>query len=106
MGELYDTYGTVTPQSLTAAKSKLETTTYDHSRLIANIFTAINDYANMAKSNGATETPVQLINIGLIVLTRASIFARDVRLWQALPDDLQSCPTFKKHFRTDQKAIK
>ena len=48
MAELYDTYGTVTPQSLTAAKSKLETTTYDHSCPIANLFTAINDYTNMA----------------------------------------------------------
>ena len=106
MGELYDTYGTVTPQSLTAAKSKLESTSYDHSRPIANLFTAINDYANMAEANGATETPVQLINIGLIVLTRASIFASDVRRWQALPESLKSWPTFKKHFRTAQKAIK
>ena len=48
MDELYDTYGTVTPQSLNAAKRKLETTTYDHSFPIANLFTAINDYANMA----------------------------------------------------------
>ena len=30
MGELCDMYVTVTPQSLTAAKSKLETTTYFH----------------------------------------------------------------------------
>ena len=52
MTKLYDTYGTVTPQSLTAAKSKLETTNYDHSSPIANLFTAINDYANMTKANG------------------------------------------------------
>ena len=106
MSELYDTYGTVTPQSLTAAQSKLETTTYDHSRPITNLFTVINDYANMAEDNGATETPVQLINIGLIVLTRASIFANGVRIWQAFPDAHKSWPTFKKHFRTDQRSIK
>ena len=75
MAKLYDTYGTVTPQSLTTAKSKLETTTYDHSCPISNLFTAINDYANMAESNGATETPVQLINISLIILTRDLVFA-------------------------------
>ena len=40
-------YGTVTPQSLATSKSKLETTTYDHSCPIANIFTAIKDYSNM-----------------------------------------------------------
>ena len=81
MSELYDTYGTVTPQYLNAAKTRLESTSYNHARPVASLFTAINYYANMAEANGATETPVQLINIVLIVLTRASIFASDVRKW-------------------------
>ena len=106
MGKLYDTYGTVTLKLLTAAKSKLKTTTYDHSHPIANLFTAINDYANMAEANGSTEIPVQIINIGLIILTRASIFASNVRRRLDLPDNLQSWPTFKKYFLTAQKAIK
>ena len=96
MAKLYDMYGTVTPQLLTAAKSKLETTTYNHSRPIAYQFTAINDYANMAEANGATETPVQIINIGLIALTRSSIFANKACIWQDLSDALNSCPTFKE----------
>ena len=37
MAELYDTHGTITPKLLTSTKSKLETTTYDHSRPIANL---------------------------------------------------------------------
>ena len=81
MAELYDTYRTIAPQSLTAFKAKLEMTTYDHSRQIANLFTAINTYANMAEANGAIETPVQPINIVLIILMRASIFSNDVRIW-------------------------
>ena len=80
--------------------------TYNNPCPIANLFTAINDYFNMAKSNEATETPVQIINIGLIVLTRASIFANNVQQWQVLPDAIKSWPTFKKHFRTAQRAIK
>ena len=60
----------------------------------------------MAESNRATETSVRLINIGLIILTRASIFANNVRIWQALPDAHKSWPNFKKHFRTYQIAIK
>ena len=43
MNELYDNYGTVTPQYLTAAKTRLESTAYDHARPVANLFTAIND---------------------------------------------------------------
>ena len=60
----------------------------------------------MAESNVATETPVQLTNIGITVLTRASIFANNVQRWQALPEALKSWPTFKKFFRTNQRYIK
>jgi hypothetical protein len=106
MRELYDTYGTVTPQALTSAKAKLETTSYDHSRPVANLFTAINDYAHMAEASGATETPEQLINIGLIVLTRATIFSNDIRAWNAQITATKTWPAFKTHFRDAQKAIK
>ena len=89
MGKLYNTYGTVTPHLITTAKSKLETTTYDHSHQVSNLFTVINNYANMVEANGATETPVQIINIGLIILTRASIFAIGGRRWQRLKHALK-----------------
>jgi hypothetical protein len=68
MQELFDTYEVITPQSLTTAKAKLETTTYNHSRRIVNVFTAINEYANMAKAAGAAKTPAQLINLGIVII--------------------------------------
>jgi hypothetical protein len=40
---LFDTYGDITPQSLAAAKAKVEETTYNHARPIVNIFTSINE---------------------------------------------------------------
>jgi hypothetical protein len=43
LSELFDTYGAITPQSLTATKAKLETTTYNHPKPIVTIFTAINE---------------------------------------------------------------
>jgi hypothetical protein len=106
MRELYDTYGTVTPQALTTAKAKLETTQYNHARPIANLFTAITDYAHMAEASGATETPEQLINIGLIVITRATFFTNDIRTWNEKLPATKTWPEFKTHFRTAQKAIK
>ena len=57
MMELYNTYSTVTPQSLTFVKEKLEVSMYDHSRPLAKLFTEINHYSNMAEASGATETP-------------------------------------------------
>jgi hypothetical protein len=103
---LFDTYGAITPQSLAAAKAKLETTTYNHSRPIVNIFTAINDYANMADAAEAAETTAQLINIGLIIITRSTIFSSDIRKWHDKPDADKTWPLFKDHFKAAQKAIK
>jgi hypothetical protein len=105
MRELYDTYGTVTPQALTTAKAKLEITAYEHSCPIANLFTAITDYAHMAEASGATKTPEQLINIGLIVITCATIFTNDIRTWNETLPAAKTWQGFKTHFRTAQKAI-
>jgi hypothetical protein len=106
MKELFDTYGAITPQSLTTAKAKLESTTYNHSRPIVNIFTAINDYANMAEAANAAETPIQLINIGLIIITRSTIFSSDIRKWHDKTAATRTWPAFKEHFKAAQKAIK
>jgi hypothetical protein len=106
MRELYDMYGTVTPQALTTAKAKLEITAYEHYRPIANLFTAITDYAHMVEASGATKTPEQLINIGLIVITRATIFTNDIRAWNETLPAAKTWPGFKTHFRTAQKTIK
>jgi hypothetical protein len=73
MKQLLETYGVITPQTMTAAKATLETTTYNHTKLIVNIFTAINDYANIAEAADAAEKQTQLINIGLIIITRSTI---------------------------------
>jgi hypothetical protein len=83
MKQLFETYGAITPQTLTAAKATLETTTYNHTKPIVNICTAINDYTNMAKVADTTETQIQLINIGLIIITRSTIFSSDIRKWNS-----------------------
>jgi hypothetical protein len=106
MRELFDTYGAITPQSLAAAKATLEATTYNHSKPIVNIFTTINDYANMAEAAEAAETTPQLINIGLIIITRSTIFASDIRKWHDKDEAEKTWPSFKTHFKASQRAIK
>jgi hypothetical protein len=103
---LFDSYGEITPQTLAAAKAKVEATTYDHARPIVNIFTDINEYANMAEAALAAETTAQLINIGIIIITRSTIFSSDIRKWHDKPDDDKTWPNFKDHCKTAQKAIK
>jgi hypothetical protein len=103
---LFDTYGAITPQSLATAKAKVEASTYNHARPIVNIFTAINEYANMADAAQAAETPTQLINIGIIIITRSTIFSSDIRKWHDKQEDAKTWPNFKDHFKAAQKAIK
>jgi hypothetical protein len=103
---LFDTYGAITPQSLAAKKAKVEALSYNHSRPIVTIFTAINKYASMTKATHAAETTEQLINIGVIILTRSTIFANDIRQWHDKPVAEKTWPLFKEHFKAAQKAIK
>jgi hypothetical protein len=108
MKQLFETYGAITPQTLTAAKATLESTIYNHSKPIVNIFTAINDCANMAEVVEAAETPTQLININirLIIITRSTIFSSDIRKWNSKPEVDRTWPAFKVHFREAQRDIK
>jgi hypothetical protein len=103
---LFDTYGEITPQTLAAEKAKVEATTYDHNRPIVNIFTDINAYAHMAEAAHSAETASQLINIGLIIITRSTIFSSDIRKWHDKPSLDQTWPNFKDHFKAAQKAIR
>jgi hypothetical protein len=64
------TFGAITPQTLAKAKADLEQTVYDHTKPLSNVFTAIARHADMASAAESEETTAQLINIGLIIITR------------------------------------
>jgi hypothetical protein len=103
--ELYRTFGAISPQTLAAAKATLEATVYQHARPVANIFTAITKYADMAEAAESAETTTQLINIGLIIITRPTVFANDIRNWHERPQADKTWPNFRTHFRDAQRAI-
>jgi hypothetical protein len=106
MRQLFETYGAITPQTLTSAKTALEATTQNHTKPSTTMFTAINEYANMAEAAKAAETPTQLINIGLIIITRSSIFSSDIRKWNSKEDTKKTWPAFKSHFKEAQRDTK
>ena len=106
MAQLFETYGAITPQTLTSAKAALETTTYNHAKPITTVFTAINEYANMAEVAESAETPTQLINIGLIIITLSTLFSSDIRKWHSKEDTEKTWPAFKSHFKEAQRDIK
>ena len=103
--DLYRTFGVITPQALAQAKTDLEAIVYDHSKPLANIFAAIARYADMANAAESEETTPQLINIGLIIITRPTVFATDIRQWHELPLADKTWIRFKTHFKSAQRAI-
>jgi hypothetical protein len=103
---LFHTYRAITPQSFTSAKTKVKATTYNHARPIVIIFTAINKYAHMVDAANATKTPEQLINLGIIIITRSTIFSSNIRKWHDKAAADKTWPTCKDHFKATHKAIK
>jgi uncharacterized membrane protein YgcG len=103
--DLYRTFGAITPQTLAKAKADLEQTVYDHTKPLSNVFTAIARHADMATAAESEETTAQLINIGLIIITRPTVFANDIRNWHDRPAAQKTWPRFKTHFKDAQRAI-
>jgi hypothetical protein len=85
--------------------ARTESIVYNHSRPIVNVFTKINQYAQMADHANASATQAQLIYFGTIVLTASTRFASDIRKWHAKPELDKTWQAFKTHFIEAQKAI-
>ena len=82
---LFDTYGNITDQKIAEERQRVMQHKYVHDDPIANVFSAITAYANMAEAHGTPETNAQLISIGKIIMTNARVFADAVERWNRLP---------------------
>jgi polyhydroxyalkanoate synthesis regulator phasin len=85
---------------------KVEATTYNHSELILQMFMHINKYNLMDGHAHSAETPEQMINLGLVIITKSNIFASDIRKWHSRPDANRTWQNFKTHFKEVQQAIR
>jgi hypothetical protein len=103
---LFQAFGQITPQELADVKKEVEAINYEHGIHIMKIFTAINEYARKAEFAGVFETTPHLINMGLVIITRANIFAVDIRAWNKKPNNEKTWPNFIEHFKTAQREIK
>jgi hypothetical protein len=84
----------------------LEATIYNHTKPLANVFTAIARCADMASAAECEETTPQLINIGLMIIAPPTMFAKDVRNWHDdQPPANKTWNRFKTHFKDAQHAI-
>jgi hypothetical protein len=103
---LFQAFGQSTPQELADIKKEVEAINYEHGTHIMKIFTAINKYARKAEFAGVYETTPHLINMGLVIITKANIFADDIRAWNTKPNNDKTWPDFIEHFKKAQREIK
>ena len=106
MQYLFTTYGNITSASLITTKHTLTTHVYVHDDPIITIFDKIHKYAAMAEAQGAPETDQQLINIGIIIIMNATIFATYVEEWETRAAADKTWPHFKTFFINAQIAYK
>jgi hypothetical protein len=106
MTYLFGTYGHISPTTLNEKCEEILTMAYDPSKPIDILFNRISKYATVADVAGSPETPTQLINMALIILSKTSIFAHDIRIWHAGDADQKTWPNFKTHFKEAQKLLR
>jgi hypothetical protein len=106
MAYLFDTFGYVNPTALNDKRDEILALTIDANKPIDTLFNTINKYAGVAEAAGSDETPAQLINIAMILLTKSGMFTNDIRRWYERPTVEKTWPRFKTHFRDAQKAIR
>ena len=103
---LFRAYGNISALTLADTRYQVTRHQYVHGDPMETVFDKIQDYANMAEAYGISEPEVQLIEMGLIIIMNAVIFADDVGDWNALAPSLKTWERFQAHFIQAQTAYK
>ena len=103
---LFRAYGNITAISLADARYNVTKHQYVHADPIETVFDKIQDYANMAEAYGTTEPEVQLIEMGLIIVMNAVIFADDIGTWHNKTSSEKTWESFQEHFIEAQTTYK
>ena len=103
---LFCTFGNISAITLADERYNVTRIQYVHADPIENGFDKINEYANMSEAYGITEPEVQLIEMGLIILSNAVIFADDIGEWNAKPKHTKTWDSFQAHFVAAQTTYK
>ena len=103
---LFRAYGNITAISLADARYNVIKHQYVHTDPIETVFDKIQDYANMAEAYGNPEPEVQLIEMGLIIIMHAVIFADDIGTWNKKSSSSNTWESFQEHFITAQTTYK
>ena len=103
---LFRAYGNITAISLADARYNVTKHQYVHADPIETVFDKIQDYANMAEAYGNAEPEVQLIEMGLIIIMNAVIFADDIGTCHEKSSSFKTWESFQTHFIKAQTTYK
>ena len=103
---LFRAYGNISALTLADARYQVTRHQYVHGDPMETVFDKIQDYANMAEAYGVAEQEVQLIEMGLIIIMNALIYADEIGEWNALDASHKTWDNFQTHFISAQTAYK
>ena len=103
---LFRAYGNITAISLAEERYNVIKLQYLHAEPMETIFDKVNEYANMAEAYGLPESDRLLIELGLIVIMNAVIFADDVGEWHDKEETEKTWANFQMHFIKAQTSYK
>ena len=103
---LFASYGNITAVTLSEKRREIESHQYDHAKPLENVFRLIQDFYDMSAACCSPEPESGLINMALIVLMNAQIFADSIKDWNLLAADNKTWTTFQAHFIHAQREYK
>ena len=93
---LFQSYGCITVFTLAEACQASIKNQYEQSDPMDNVFKTNQSYADMAEAHGNSESQQQLMDMALMIITSAIIFADDVIAWNMKPSKIWH--EFQTHF--------
>ena len=103
---LFIIYGKISPQKLRAKYGTVEDMTYLIEVAIDIIFSAIEDLVKIGELAGHPFSPVQIIDLGFIVIMKHQIFRIDIKKWIRRPIVEQTWVNFKNNFTAPHQELR
>ena len=103
---LYRAYGNLSSITIAEERQKILQLQYTHQDPIENVFDKINDFSTMADAYGNPESDNMLIELGMVIMMKAVIFADDIGEWHDKPAHSKTWSAFQQHFISAQTKYK
>lgn len=103
---LFETYGDVSPQELLSLRSRIENMVFDPHDPVDEIFTEIDEYAEVMEIVGDPVSESHKCQLAYIVLLNTRTFKSGLRDWDKKVQADKTWDKFKEHFREVQKYLR